>query len=592
VEPDRTVRYDLMRGLLSRNNRYLTAIGGLAVLAVALVGATYASSESERARIQQADAVTTELRVAVSELVDALHDQEVAVAQYVLTQRPARLAAYEQARTQATETVALLQQLGASVPEIEASALAAIELSDDWQRGFARPAITAVERGDEALLAALLEAQAGEAELHAALEPLTAALEAEEASLVARSDALAFTRMLATAFGLAVMVASSGLALLLIRRYGRILERDAVQSSIVNRFTEVTSFATDDTAVARSNLDALALLVAPDAALTHVYNRSKDRAAPEAIRGDALAEVLPLNALARCAGMVRGSMYVTDDVAAPLSVRCPVYPVEKGTLACVPLNSGESVGAVHLYWKRPHALSLAARSGVVRIAEHAALAIGNRRLLAALHGQANTDPRTGLANSRAFDQALEEALTMRASDEAVSVLMLDLDHFKDFNDRYGHPAGDEALRAFGGVLSSCMREGDVASRYGGEEFAVLLAGVDTHDATVIAERIRARTEATLISLAPGISARITVSIGMAAAPAQASDRVSLLRIADEALYRAKEAGRNRVETLSPHLPAGVVAAAVTANGNGNARTPGKGETLGGDSPPEPERVPA
>jgi two-component system cell cycle response regulator len=111
---------------------------------------------------------------------------------------------------------------------------------------------------------------------------------------------------------------------------------------------------------------------------------------------------------------------------------------------------------------------------------------------------------------------------------------------------YGHPAGDQALRVFADVLRTCMREGDIAARYGGEEFAVLLPGVDARVSVAIAERIRSRTEATIISLAPGITDRITVSIGVSNAPDQALDRVTLLRLADEALYQAKEHGRNRV----------------------------------------------
>jgi diguanylate cyclase (GGDEF)-like protein len=313
----------------------------------------------------------------------------------------------------------------------------------------------------------------------------------------------------------------------------------------------VTSFATDDHEVAASNLVALGLLVAPDASVTHILNRSLDRAVPEATTGDATGDVLPLHALGRCAGVLRGTMYVTDDLSDDLSVHCPIYPQRVGTLACIPLISGESVGAVHLYWARPNALPLAARPNIARITEHAALAIGNRRLLAALHGQANTDPRTGLANSRAFDLALEDALAARSMDETLCVLMIDVDHFKQFNDRHGHPAGDEALRVFGGVLKSCMREGDVAARYGGEEFAVLLRGVDLSVASGIAERIRARTEATIIALAPGMTDRITVSIGIANAPDQGLDRVSLLRVSDEALYQAKAAGRNRVGGLTP-----------------------------------------
>jgi len=94
-----------------------------------------------------------------------------------------------------------------------------------------------------------------------------------------------------------------------------------------------------------------------------------------------------------------------------------------------------------------------------------------------------------------------------------------------------------------------MRDGDVAARYGGEEFAVLLPGVDQAAALMIAERIRARTESTIISLAPGLADRITDSIGIATARDQGMERVALLRLADEALYQAKADGRNRVGTI-------------------------------------------
>jgi diguanylate cyclase (GGDEF)-like protein len=365
---------------------------------------------------------------------------------------------------------------------------------------------------------------------------------------------LSVTRTAATAFGLGVLVLSAVLSLWLVRRFGRTLEKDALRSGILNQFTEAISFAADDTAVAKANLEALALLVHPDAGVTHVLNHSQDRAVPEAIVGGAVAEVLALQTLSTCAGMIRGSMYVSSDLAAPLSVHCPIYPAEHGTLACVPLVSGEAIGAIHLYWERPRALPVEIRRSVAQFVAHAALAIGNRRLLIALRGQASTDARTGLANSRTFDLALEKALASRTADETIAVLMLDLDHFKDFNDRHGHPSGDEALRRFAEVLRSCMRDGDLAARYGGEEFVVMLPRVDPAAAVTIAERIRARTESTIVSLAPGITDRITVSIGVAEAPIQALERISLLRIADEALYQAKADGRNRVVYLGEVIP--------------------------------------
>src|SRR6185295_14578217 len=103
------------------------------------------------------------------------------------------------------------------------------------------------------------------------------------------------------------------------------------------------------------------------------------------------------------------------------------------------------------------------------------------------------------------------------------------DHFKEFNDRYGHPAGDEALRVFAHILGSSIREHDVAARYGGEEFAVYLSGLDEAGAQEVAERIRERTESTIIPLGPGKTGRLTVSIGYAVAPDDSPERVLLMK---------------------------------------------------------------
>jgi diguanylate cyclase (GGDEF)-like protein len=539
-----------VRPNLSRHNRYLAAIGGLAALAILLVALAYGATEAERADIDQDAVRATAMRDMAANLADAIRDQEAAVHDYLLSHQAASLELYDSALVAERSVAQSFRQAAFELPEMQGAIDDLEAFTLDWRTTVAEPAIAAVKRGDASLDRYTSTASDDHEAIDRALEPLNLQLDELDVALRARASSLATTRTVATAFGLAVMVLAASLALWLIRRYGSALEREAMNAGVLNRFTEVTSFASDDTAIAASNLEALALLVGPDASVTHVLNRSKDRAVPEAITGAAIAEVVTMGDLTHCAGLVRGSMYVVDDASEPLSVRCPIYPVDHGTLACVPLASGETVGAVHLYWERPNALRLELRSSVVRIAEHAALGIGNRRLLAALQGQANTDARTGLANSRAFDRALEQALAERTTDESVSVLMLDLDHFKDFNDRFGHPAGDEALRAFASVLRACMRDADVAARYGGEEFAVLLPDVDASVARTIAERIRSETEAAVIVLGPGQTARITVSIGVSTAPAQGIDRVTLLRVADEALYQAKDGGRNRVESAA------------------------------------------
>jgi diguanylate cyclase (GGDEF)-like protein len=357
-----------------------------------------------------------------------------------------------------------------------------------------------------------------------------------------------FARRMASAnsglSGLNVRLASTNVALEETSKTSAELARE---SAIVNQFTELTALTEDDVSLSSATLATLDELVHPDDASLHVSNQSQDRAVPQATLGSRAGQILALHDLGRCPAVRRSSLYVTDDVSSRLSYRCPVYPVETGTLACVPLVAlGETVGAAHLHWESPRELPLPVRLAITRVSEHAALSLANRRLLLALRGQANTDARTGLTNSRAFDDVVQRRLSARAGTERAAILMLDLDHFKDFNDRYGHPAGDEALRVFAHLLMSSIREPDVAARYGGEEFAVYLAGAGAAEATEVAERIRERTETTIIPLRPGMTGRLTVSIGIAVAPDDGTERVLLLKAADDALYRAKLAGRNRV----------------------------------------------
>ena len=146
-----------------------------------------------------------------------------------------------------------------------------------------------------------------------------------------------------------------------------------------------------------------------------------------------------------------------------------------------------------------------------------------------------TDPLTGLANARSFDPVLERELAIaRREGQPVAVIMLDLDDFKGFNDRYGHQAGDDLLRRAARAWRSAIRVNDVLARYGGEEFAVLLAGCEVDVAMDIAERLR---QATIDE--------VRVSIGVARWDGSETAEKLIAR-ADSALYDAKRAGRNQV----------------------------------------------
>ena len=157
-----------------------------------------------------------------------------------------------------------------------------------------------------------------------------------------------------------------------------------------------------------------------------------------------------------------------------------------------------------------------------------------------------TDSLTGVSNRRHFVEAAEQELARsRRYGRPASLLMLDIDHFKSINDTHGHAVGDEALRTFTTACRSLLRENDLLGRTGGEEFAILLPETDIAGARMVAERIRRRT-AELTLPAGTETVRFTVSIGVACCAAGTRGVDAMLSSADEALYRAKAAGRNRV----------------------------------------------
>jgi diguanylate cyclase (GGDEF)-like protein len=159
--------------------------------------------------------------------------------------------------------------------------------------------------------------------------------------------------------------------------------------------------------------------------------------------------------------------------------------------------------------------------------------------------RASTDALTGLPNRRYFDEFTALLADRRRSDDAVGILMADIDHFKRINDRHGHDTGDLVLRAVAGAIASAVRDGDVPARFGGEEFVVLLRRPSDRIAVEIAERVRSAVGALeLGAIGPG---RISVSVGVAVQDAADEPVADLLARADRALYRAKRAGRDRVE---------------------------------------------
>ncbi|MGE5235530.1 MAG: diguanylate cyclase [Acidobacteriota bacterium] len=218
---------------------------------------------------------------------------------------------------------------------------------------------------------------------------------------------------------------------------------------------------------------------------------------------------------------------------------------------CVPMMAqGEALGLLYLQAEPGGGggpLSEAKLRLAATVADHLALAIANLKLRETLHGQSIRDPLTSLFNRRYMVESLDRDLRRAARNgDSVGVMMLDLDHFKRFNDTHGHDAGDQLLRELGALLLQLFRGEDVACRYGGEEFTVILPEASPEDTRRRAEQLRESVKGLRIQHLGQTLEAVSVSIGVAVFPNHASTGNELLAAADAALYRAKSAGRNCV----------------------------------------------
>lgn len=241
---------------------------------------------------------------------------------------------------------------------------------------------------------------------------------------------------------------------------------------------------------------------------------------------------------------------VNDTLSDPRASTIPGTPSEAESLIVVPLLvGGEVAGTLNVgRMGEQEAYFSADEFDLARLfAGQASIALRNAETLRAVATRAETDALTGLRNRGSFDDHLA-GLVAKAGSQPVVLLMLDLDGFKQYNDVYGHPAGDALLQAAGRAITSSVRDGDLCFRYGGDEFAVLLPGTDAESARQIAERVRVAIAAVSSHEVSGI----TASIGLGCLPQDAEAADALVVATDSALYRAKGLGGDRVELWSAH----------------------------------------
>ena len=275
-------------------------------------------------------------------------------------------------------------------------------------------------------------------------------------------------------------------------------------------------------------------------------NASSDRleATTAVPAGSPLSKTLIDAEPASCLAVRLAAPYSQKSGDRPL-LACSLCGASESDITCVPsLVSGEVIGSVNV--QHSNAPSSEERERVADSVTQAAPVLANLRNLALAEARAATDALTGLPNKRACGDTLKRMVAHAGrSVSPLSALLLDLDHFKQINDTFGHGIGDDALAAVGEVISTNLRTSDFAGRYGGEEFLILLPDTDREGAVQAAEKLRATIARIEVA---GLQRKITASLGLACYPTDAGDADTLVRMADRALYAAKNGGRNRVET--------------------------------------------
>lgn len=404
-------------------------------------------------------------------------------------------------------------------------------------------------------------------------EQVRAMVEEEQELLVERAassrrsaDLLLGLAFAGIPFGLAVVASVYGILLSELRRRSRAekraasastqlasnleqLERSSADLQTLGRYTGLLqSCATPEEALEIS-ARTLESLLPGVAGSIYLLRASNDRAENIVGWGLPLIETASFLAPGECWALRRGQPHVLDDLRRDASCAHISVPGDDDCIAtaCIPMSAqGVQIGFLFLSGPGPGPLP---RLAIAESAmEQLSLALSNLRLRESLRLQSIRDPLTGLYNRRYLEESLSrEIARCGRRDLPLSVLMLDVDHFKQFNDTHGHGGGDALLAAVGQLLSSRLRGEDIACRYGGEEFTIILPESDTTSALHYAEELRLAISQLSVPFSGKTLPPVTASLGLATYPVDGVAGLTLLRKADAALYRAKRSGRNQVK---------------------------------------------
>jgi diguanylate cyclase (GGDEF)-like protein len=357
--------------------------------------------------------------------------------------------------------------------------------------------------------------------------------------------------------GVLLIIIATAMALfaattVVVRGARRFVERAVEGEAVQHEFAETMQLASTENDAYRVITRHIERVIPDGRAIILNRNNSADRLeAVTAMPSDwPLAHALEGARPRSCAAVRTTRSYRREPGAEPLLTCDVCRDCPRGSL-CTPITvSGEIIGSVLV--ERFDAFDRDDEARIFQSVAQGAPVLANLRNLAIAELRASTDALTGLPNKRAVAYTLKRMVAQASRTVSpLAVLSLDLDNFKQINDQYGHPHGDEVLAAVGAVLQTATREADFAGRNGGEEFLVLLPATDLRGAHKLAETIASAIHEIYVH---NVDRRITASIGIAVLPDDAGDAETLERAADRALYTAKNNGRDRIETAETSRP--------------------------------------
>ncbi len=508
----------------------------LVAAVIAMTGGVWVASEAQRSAATQ---VAVEAADAQRMLTSML-DQETGLRGFLLNRRSVFLEPYNSGRRVFREAVGDARRASLDDPRARSLMERQVLVADAWQAMAERQIASARSpRSHPTVAAALL--RKSYMDRYRVLNASYARL--VEARRVRQMDAAG---NIATAVILGLGLMFSVLGMLLIRRARRNREREqefAQTLQVMRSEKEAHELLSDhvERSVHRSRVTVL------------TRNNSADRLGASTVldEGDPLRGPLEQAEPGSCMAVRLARPYTRSPGSEPL-LHCGLCGKSDGASVCQPLLvSGEVLGSVLM--RKGSTPTQAEGDRLAQSVSRAAPALANLRNLAIAEARAQTDPLTNLANKRAIQDAIKRLHAHAArTGDPLSVVVVDLDHFKRINDTHGHDRGDEALAAAAEALTGTVRASDIVGRMGGEEFVVLLPDTGADAAVLVAEKLREAISSLRIT---DVHDGITASFGVSTYPVHAVETGALLRVADRALYLAKKLGRDRVE-LAPGADAG------------------------------------